>query len=484
MSLLIVSNRLPLVLERTEGRLEAKPGSGGLISALDPVLRRMGGTWIGWTGAVEEDNLTVGPLLTEFSDSVGYDLQGVSLSARQRDLFYQGYSNEIIWPLFHDLQSQCNFVPEYWTAYQEVKHRFAERVIECARPEQLIWVQDYHLMGLARQLREAGLRNRLAFFLHIPFPPPDIFCKLPWRTDVLEGLLAYDLIGFQTPRDLDNFYDCVRKLIPSAIINGGGVERNGSYTQVDVFPIGIDYEAYAREAATDEVTQRVAGIRAQIPTPQILLGVDRLDYTKGIPYRLRAFELALKRYPELHRAVTLLQVVVPSRQGVPEYQELQSHIERMVTQINGAFTQTGWVPIHHVFRPIERKELLAYYRTADAALVTPLKDGMNLVAKEYCACQVEGDGVLILSEFAGAAYQLGAHALLVNPYDIEACADTFVRAARMPIEDRYPPMRALKENIATEDVYWWAERFLAAAGMDEGIGVAESPEPAPVGDIA
>jgi alpha,alpha-trehalose-phosphate synthase [UDP-forming] len=477
MRIVIVSNRLPIVVEADESGWQLRNGSGGLVTALGPVLRRWGGLWIGWPGAASTDELALRAALAERSQQSGYELVPVPMSPEDIEGFYQGFCNEIIWPLFHDLQSECNFMPDYWTRYLAVKQRFAEVVQACVQADDLVWVQDYHLMGLARLLREHGLTNRLGFFLHIPFPPPDTFCKLPWRTDVLLGLLHYDVIGLQTPRDRENFLDCVRKLLPATHLQRrrGTVECRLSdrLTQVGVFPIGIDYAQFSQAAATPAITERVQELRSQMPNQQIVLGLDRLDYTKGIPYRLRAFQLALKRYPELHRNVTLLQVVVPSREAVPEYQGLKAQIEQLVSQINGEFTQPGWVPIHHVFRSLDWDELVAYYRVADVGLVTPLKDGMNLVAKEYCACQVEGDGVLILSEFAGAAVQLQRGAILVNPYDLDGVAYTIWDAVSKTRAQRRGPMRRLRGIVRRQDVFWWVDRFLGACG------VAPAPAEAP-----
>lgn len=469
MRIIIVSNRLPAVIEAVDTGWRLRNGSGGLVTALGPVLRRRGGVWIGWPGAASTDATTVDEILARHGREVGYELRPVPMSQEEVEGFYQGFCNEIIWPLFHDLQSECNFVPEYWTQYVVVKERFAEVVWRYATDQDLVWVHDYHLLGLGRQLRERRLTNRLGFFLHIPFPPPDIFCKLPWRSDVLQSLTHYDVLGFQTPRDRENFLDCVRKLLPEARLRWqlGMVEcsLSGRTAQIGTFPIGIDYDLFAQAAASPPITQRVQELRSQMPNQQIILGVDRLDYTKGIPYRLRAFQLALKRCPELHRSVTLLQVVVPSREAVPEYKDLKGQIEQLVTQINGEFTQPGWVPIHYVFRSLEWEELLAYYRVADVGLVTPLKDGMNLVAKEYCACQVEGDGVLILSEFAGAAVQMRRDAILVNPYDLDHVAHAIRAAVSMTRAQRRPRMRRLRSVVRRQDVFWWADHFLAACGF-------------------
>ncbi len=467
--LVIVSNRLPVIIQTEEDGPLIRDASGGLITALAPVLRRWGGVWIGWPGATTQDAAALNELLSNHSRHTGFDLKPVVMSKEEVEGFYQGYCNEIIWPLFHDLQSQCNFEPDYWTQYIAVKEKFADVVRQNVHATDFVWVQDYHLMGLGRQLRERGLQNRIGFFLHIPFPPPDIFCKLPWRTDVLRGMMDYDVIGFQAPRDRENFLDCVRKLLPAARLRTwrGIVECDlaARATQIGTFPIGIDYDLFAEAAAKPEITHRVQELRSQMPNQQIVLGLDRLDYTKGIPYRLRAFHLALKRYPELHRGVTLLQVVVPSRERVPQYRDLKAQIERLVTQINGEFTQPGWVPIQYVFRFLDWDELIAYYRSSDVGLVTPLKDGMNLVSKEYCACQVEGDGVLILSEFAGAAVQLERGAILVNPYDLDRVADSIRQAVTMTPKERGPPMRRLRRNVRRQNVFWWADRFLGACGV-------------------
>jgi trehalose 6-phosphate synthase len=418
--LVVVSNRLPVVLEHTDGGYRIAPGSGGLVTALMPALRRNGGLWIGWPGC-HEPAAEVRPLLAAFGRTAGYELEPVLLTPEERKGFYEGFANEIVWPLFHDFQSQCNFVPGYRASYVQGNSRFAEVVGRYVRADDFVWVHDYHPMGVGRRLRECGVTNRLGFFLHIPFPPPDIFSKLPWRIDVLTGLLKYDVVGFQTPRDLENFLDCVRKLLP---------------------------DARRRQV------QRLV----------------RIDHASDA-CRLRAFQLALRRYPELRDKVTLLQVVIPSRDAVTEYQDLKGHIERLVSQINGEFTAHGWVPIHHVFRGLDREELVTYYRLADVALVIPLKDGMNLVAKEYCACQIDGDGVLILSEFAGAAVQLQPGAVLVNPYDLEHVAEAIRRAVSLTAEQRRPAMRRLRRSVRRFNVHWWVSRFLAAgaaAGLQFG----------------
>ena len=462
-----VSNRLPITLKRKNGEWVVEPGSGGLVTALAPVLGNRGGLWIGWPGTVEQVDADLKELFAKASIETGYNLLPLFLSQKEVDNYYHGFSNEIIWPLFHDLQTRANFVPEYWYSYLEVNRKFAHLVAKKTSNADYIWVHDYHLMFLARFLKEMGTGRRSGFFLHIPFPPVDIFMKLPWRVEILRALLDYDLIGFQTMRDRRNFTQCLQYVSDNIKINGRGMVVSVNYrerqTRLGAFPISIDVDEFAKGAASKVVTDESWYLHEQLPERKILLGIDRLDYTKGIPERLEAFRNALERFPDMHRKVSLMQVVVPSREGVPEYQALRSHIEQLVSEINGHFTTMGWIPIHYIYRNLSRNELLAAYRTAEIGLITPLKDGMNLVAKEYCACQLEEDGVLILSEFAGAAAQLFKDALIVNPYDIEGVAEAIHKAFVMPVEERKTRMKKLRENIRKFDIYRWVDSFLLAA---------------------
>jgi len=455
--LITVSNRLPVVLEREEsGAWDVRSGSGGLVTALAPVLRNRGGTWIGWPGTVSGEGLDVDELLDRAALESGYELRPVMLSAEERHKYYQGFANEIIWPLFHDLQTLCNFDPA-----------FAHAVTESTRPDDFIWIHDYHLMSVAKELRTLGITSRCGFFLHIPFPPLDIFVKLPWRFQLLRDLLEFDLLGFQTLRDRRNFVQCIRTLVKDARIKTRGaysiIHTRNREVRVGAFPISIDASEFARQAATQEVAETAWYIHEDLPQRKIILGVDRLDYTKGIPHRLDAFRAALRRFPDLHEKVTLIQVVVPSRFNIPRYLKLKTEIERLVGEINGEFTRSGWVPIHYIYRSLDRRELLAYYRTAEVALVTPIKDGMNLVAKEYCASNLESNGVLILSEFAGAVAQMQRGALLVNPYDLEGVGAAIYQAISMPEAERRRRMDRLRQGIQRQDVYWWVDSFLQAA---------------------
>jgi trehalose 6-phosphate synthase len=469
--LVIVSNRLPIVLDQeTDGRWLVKPGSGGLVTAMAPVLKDRGGLWIGWPGTEEKQDMDIESLLRDAVKDSGYTFKPVPLSAEEMDGYYYGFSNEILWPLFHDLQTRCNFNPAYWGVYRNVNRKFAEVIFRNAGENDHIWVHDYHLINVGRELRALGATTEIGFFLHIPFPPLDLFLKLPWRYQILEALLAYDLVGFQTQRDKRNFTQCVRAMFKRVSVKGKGRVTTAEVDQREVrigsFPISIDFEEFAGKAESAAVNRRVAEIKANLGADSsrrvLLMGVDRLDYTKGIPERLAAFGNALERFPQLREKISLVQIVVPSRVKVPKYRDLKLEIDRMVSAINGKFAQTHWVPIHYIFRSVDRTELVSLYRAADIALITPLKDGMNLVAKEYCACNITEDGVLIMSEFAGAAAQLHPEAILVNPYDVEEVAGSIAVACDMPLPERRRRMRALRRKIKKSDIYRWVDSFMEA----------------------
>ena len=465
--LIVVSNRLPFALDSTgEDLWTVTPAVGGLVSAIEPVLRERGGTWIGWPGIAGE--IPKEPLV-EATRYAGYKVVPVSLSETERDEFYYGYSNEVIWPLFHDLQNFCNFEPAFWQAYKQVNVRYADAIAQSAQPDDFIWVHDYHLMYVAQALREQSVDRKLSaltFFLHIPFPPYDIFAKLPQQQRLLRALLQFDLLGFQTRRDLRNFLQCVRRVIFDAKVVSRRelqlIRFEKREIRVGHFPIGIDFDSFEHGAKSETVEQRAQRLRVTFPGCQLILGSDRLDYSKGIPERLRAFRTALERHPELRGRVILIQVVVPSRVEIPRYHEFKERIDRLVGDINGRFSTSTWLPVQYHFRSLDRDDLLAHYRACDIGFVTPLKDGMNLVAKEYCACRIEENGVLILSQFAGAAEQLKRDAVLVNPYDVEQMADTILTAFRMSDAERSARMKRMRRVVSHEDVFLWVDSFLKA----------------------
>jgi trehalose 6-phosphate synthase len=463
--LIVVSNRLPFALDSTgEDLWTVTPATGGLVSAIEPVLRERGGTWIGWPGTAGD--IPQEPFAKATQDA-GYEVVPVALSETERDEFYYGYSNEVIWPLFHDLQNFCNFEPAYWQTYKAVNDRYADAIIRSARPDDFIWVHDYHLMYVGQALRERGLRAALTFFLHIPFPPYDIFTKLPQQQRLLRALLQFDLLGFQTRRDVRNFVQCVRRVMLGTKVLSRDRQQLIRFEQREIhvghFPIGIDFDSFETGARSEAVAEKVGQLRATFSGCQLVLGTDRLDYSKGIPERLRAFRSALELHPELRGRVVLIQIVVPSRVQIPRYHEFKDRIDRLVGDINGRFSTSTWFPVQYHFRGLDRDDLLAHYRACDIAFITPLKDGMNLVAKEYCACRVDEAGVLILSQFAGAAEQLKADAVLVNPYDGEQMADAMVQAFRMSESERSPRMKRMRRVVRNENVFWWVDSFLTAA---------------------
>ena len=463
--LIVVSNRLPVEIKHRAGGSRLSRSAGGLATALDSIWRYSHGVWVGWAGAADATNAN--SLLQKAARGCSYSLKAVQLSRDEIAKFYSGFANEIIWPLFHDMPSRCNFDPEYWEVYQRVNRRFAQAAVEVTNGKDVIWAHDYHLMLKGRYLREVGCTTPAGFFLHIPFPAPDIFEKLPWRKQILRAMLQYDMLGFQTDRDRWNFVSCLERIVPEA--EGlredpfNTVVLDGRRTRVGTFPISIAFEEFANHAASRDVEDAANQFRHELAHKFLVLGVDRLDYTKGIPERLKAFRILLRRYPELRHRVTLLQVVVPSREEIPNYKHLRREVELLVSQINGEFTEGGWVPIHYMHRSLSRKQLLTYYRAADIALITSLKDGMNLVAKEFCAAHVDESGVVVISEFAGAAAELQHGALVVNPNDLAGIAEAIYRACVMPVEEKRARMRLLRDVVRTYNVQSWAEAFLNAA---------------------
>jgi alpha,alpha-trehalose-phosphate synthase [UDP-forming] len=469
--LIIVSNRLPVVLKKKKKKpteYTVKPASGGLVTAFVPVLKKRGGLWIGWPGTFVEEGVDLQKFLRENPHDPDYMLSPVEITVQEYEDYYKGFSNEVLWPLFHNLPTYCNFFPEYYDTYQGVNQRFAETVLQDLRENDFVWVQDYHLIPVAEYLREARIRNTLGFFLHIPFPPAETFLRLPCRHKIIDALLAYDLVGFQTPGDRKNFLDVVKLLAEGAAISDETLQvvtirTKERICRAGVFPISIDFDEFSEEGKAADVEKRLNRIREAYEGQTLFLGIDRLDYTKGIPERLRAYRRLLEENPELIGKVVLFQVMVPSRGDIGKYANFKDEIERLIGEINGRFSQLGWVPVQYRYRSLSRKQLLAYYQAAEIALVTPLKDGMNLVAKEYCAAHNDESGVLILSEFAGSAYQFQEQALLVNPFDVNSIALAMKRAIDLDPNEKRERMRKLRENICRYDIYWWVETFLQQA---------------------
>jgi trehalose 6-phosphate synthase/phosphatase len=447
--LFVASCRAPFELQRVEGTLERRRSSSGLASALEPVLRKRGGTWLGWPGG------EFGPDQTLSVGGDPYRIAGISLSEVEVSRYFHGFSNRTLWPLFHSLPQRTGFDPRDWEAYEQVNRRFADVVLEQMGEGDVIWIHDYHLLLVPSLIRAEVRDSRLAFFLHVPFPPFDIYRLLPWHRTLLSGLLSCDLIGFHVESYARNFFDCAERALGARVDRRSGmVFHQGHASRVGAFPIGIDWESFEAKASAAPPSRAARRER-------VILGVDRLDYTKGILERIRAVEVLLDLHPEHREKVLLVQVAVPSRSQVAEYRDLKREIEGLVGRVNGRFATANWSPICYLYRSFSHDRLAALYRDADVALVTPLRDGMNLVAKEFVACQVADPGALILSRMAGAAETM-REALLVNPYDVEETAGALHRALRMKTRERRSRMEALRERERANDVHAWVRSFLAA----------------------
>ncbi len=429
-----------------------------------------GGLWVGWSGITQED---LGPDLAEADARLGrHGLFAVHLSQQEERSFYGGVSNGVLWPLFHFLTDQIPVDLEDWEAYEAVNARFAEVAAAHWRPGDLVWIHDYQLMRVPALLRRLRPEARIGFFLHIPFPPADLFGILPRRNELLDGLLGADLVGVHAHGYLRNLRACLRRfrhLWPSL----DRVRFEGRDIRFDVFPMGIAAAELADRAGSEGVV-RTSFELGRSEHLAVMLGVDRLDYTKGIPRRLLAFETMLERHPELAGAVRLVQVSVPSRTGVQAYARFRKQVDELVGRINGRFGTPTWTPVHYMYRAVTTEELLALYQMAHVMLVTPLRDGMNLVAKEFAASRRDEDGVLVLSEFTGAADEL-VGALRVNPYDIDASAETYFRALTMPASERRERMRLLRDRVIGYDLDRWAEEFLSALDSKPDVAAENWP---------
>ncbi|HEX5386125.1 MAG TPA: bifunctional alpha,alpha-trehalose-phosphate synthase (UDP-forming)/trehalose-phosphatase [Gemmatimonadales bacterium] len=478
---LIAANRLPLtaVQEDAEaaaagaGGIVLRPSAGGLATGLTGVHDPAHDLWFGWSGLADE--VAGGPALAELWRRHG--CVPVPLSGEEVTAHYRDYSNGVIWPLFHSQIDRLPLRPGPWGVYERINERFADAIHAQLAPDDLVWIHDYQLMRVPLFLRRLDPHARIGFFLHIPFPPAEIFSALPERVEVLGGLLGADLIGFHTKAYRDNFAAAISRVLGASVerdvVRRGGVALGSREVRLGVFPMGIDVERFCRVAGTPAVAQHSARYLGA-ERSRILLGVDRLDYTKGIPRRLLAFERLLQMHPELRGEVRLVQLGVPSRGDVPAYRRVREQIDGLVGRINGSLGTPTWTPIHYIARSLEEDELIALYRASDVMVVTPLRDGMNLVAKEFVASRTDEDGVLVLSEFAGAAAELG-DALLVNPYDIDRTARALSRALNMEPGERRARMRALRDAVRSSDVHRWAQNFLAALRAASAPGGAAAP---------
>ena len=453
--LIIVSNRLPVTVRSDGGQPVVQMSVGGLATGLRTPHERSGGLWIGWPGDLRGLDPAGRALVMRRLD----ELRTVPLELDQREVhvFYERISNGVLWPTFHDRIDRLPLRVEGWETYESVNARYADAVAEHYRPGDHVWVHDYQLLRVPALLRERLPEARIGFFLHIPFPNPEVFFALPTRSWLVEGMMGADLVGFHTRRYQGHFRAALRRLFGLEMDARGYVPWRGRPVRLGVFPIGVDAAGLAEQAASPQVEAEAARLRTA--GQRLIVGIDRLDYSKGIPRRLLALERLLATHPEWREQIRFVQVAVPSRDRVAAYRRFRRELEGLIGRINGRYGTPKWTPIYYMYRGVPTDAVLALCRAADVLLVTPLRDGMNLVAKEFAASRVDEDGVLILSEFAGAADEL-ADALIVNPYDVDGTADAIHRALTMEPDERRRRIRALRAKVAEYDVHRWAAEFM------------------------
>jgi trehalose 6-phosphate synthase len=459
---IVVANRLPVdKVINPDGSVEWKRSPGGLVTALEPILRTHTGAWVGWSGIPDAD---------DDPEIDGLQLFAVPLSAQEIAEYYEGFSNATLWPLYHDVLVKPEYHREWWNSYVEVNRRFAEAASKAAAKGAVVWIQDYQLQLVPKMLRMLRPDLKIGFFLHIPFPPVELFMQMPWRSEIVDGLLGADLIGFHLPGGAQNFLILARRLGGHATSKGnvgvrskfGVVQVGFRSVRVGAFPISIDSTALDAKAKSKEIRQRAAEIRAELGNPsKIMLGVDRLDYTKGIDVRLKAIAELLDEKRIDADDTVMVQLATPSRERVDSYVQMRSGIEHLVGRINGIHGRVGHPVVQYLHKPVARDELIAFFVAADVMLVTPLRDGMNLVAKEYVACRSDLGGALVLSEFTGAAAELRS-AYQANPYDLDGVKDAIDAALSQTDEEGRTRMRAMRRQVLMHDVERWAQSFLGA----------------------
>jgi len=457
----VVSNRLPLTSEPENATPHyLRPSSGGLTRTLDSILWESGGIWVGCSPT--EDIVELTEEGRDWRDRHGYSTAPVCLGTAER-MDYEGFSNDAIWPLFHCLKSQCRLDPDCWSGYCRVNGRIAEAVQIVAQPDDCIWVHDYPLTMVASMLRANGSRHRVGYSQHIPFPPPAVLKTLPWRVELLNALLQFDLIGFQTDDDRENFLASLSTFLPPAHrleVDGKTVVRVlDRVAMIGTYPVGIDFDEFSFEGSNPNIVAASTAIQKYMSGAQIVLAVDRLDSSAGMFERFMAFQRMLELYPETRGKVTMTQIVLPCHGTPSENKRVDLQIESAAGQVNRRFGRNDWTPIHYYCRRLTQAQLLAFYQSADVALITPLRGGMNLVAKEFCACRNDDRGVLLLSEYSGAAEELKFGALLVDPYNVDHVASVLYLALRMSESEQKERMAALRNHIRTHDVFKWSNSF-------------------------
>ena len=454
--LLIVTNRLPVTVTLKPDGMELVDSPGGVATGLRQAYQASGGLWIGWPGEIAR--LSAADRQQLEKELAQRSIMPVFLTAQEVRQYYENFANGVIWPLFHYLLERMPLDAKGWDVYRRVNEKFADAVAGIYQPGDIVWVHDYQLMLVPALLRQRLPDARIGFFLHIPFPSPEVFRILPWREAILEGLLGADLVGFHTGAYVRHFTTSLRYVL-GLQTDLRRASFDGREIKLDSFPMGVNVAEFERLAGCEEVSQESERVRADQSGRRILLGVDRLDYTKGIPRRMLAFERLLDRYPDWREKVRFIQVAVPSRTSVEPYQAFRRQLDELIGRINATHGTLTSVPVHYLYRSIPPEQLVALYRAADVMVVTPLRDGMNLVAKEFVASRTDEGGVLVLSEFAGAAAELG-EALLVNPYDVDGMAAAMDRALRLSERERRTRMRALRERVRVQHVQQWVDSFV------------------------
>ena len=440
-----------------------KTAAGGLAVALAEALKASGGLWFGTSDQVVERDAggTPGEAKVRLQRAGEVTLATIALGREDHDAYYRGYSNGVLWPVFHYRLDLADFDAGDFEGYRRVNRLFARQLMPMLRPDDVIWVHDYHLIPLAAELRAIGSTHRIGFFLHIPLPPPLILAAIPQHEWLIRSLFAYDLVGFQSVADVRHFARYVRQEGRAEQQRDDVFHAFGRSVRAQAFPIGIDVDEFDALMQGRDAQETLATMREQYAKRQLLVGVDRLDYSKGLPQRVRAFGRLLERYPENRMSATLIQVASPSRENVAAYADIRRELEGLCGSINGEYGELDWMPVRYIHRTVARRRLPGLYRAARVGLATPLRDGMNLVAKEYVAAQdAAAPGVLVLSRFAGAAEQLGDDALLVNPYDTQGTADAIQYALHMPLDERRARHARLLATIRRHDVHAWHRRFL------------------------
>ena len=452
---IIVSNRLPISLRHRNGRFEFKPSAGGLATGLGSIYKEGENIWIGWPGNTVDDPEQRAEIILELHE---LKMAPVFLSKEDVEEFYEGFSNETLWPAFHYFTQYMVYNPEHWEAYVRVNQKFCDAILKKAGPDDTIWIHDYQLLLLPQMLREVLPNATIAFFQHIPFPSYEIIRMIPWRKELLNGVCGADLIGFHTYDDMRHFLSAVGR-ITGLSSESGYIQAENRIINVDSFPMGIDYDKFAKQAKSKRTQRFVGEFGKQVEGQKLLLTIDRLDYSKGIPQRIQAFNQLLEQHKELHGKVSMIMIVVPSRDKVQSYKELKEEIDLLVGRINSEYSTLNWVPVHYFYRSFPFEELSAFYNMSDIALVTPLRDGMNLVCKEFVASKTDQTGVLILSEMAGASKEL-QDAILVNPNDRQGVVDAIYNALSMPVAEQKARISSMQESLKKYDVFQWVRVFM------------------------